>query len=72
MRAVVLGVMAASLDMVMFGMAGVPVRAVRVMGRLFVVAGFVMFGGFAMVLRGVFVMLGSLVMMLDALMVAHV
>jgi hypothetical protein len=72
MRAVMLGVMAAGLDMMMFGMAGVPVRAVRVMGCLFVVTGFVMLGGFAMMFRGVLVVLGSLVMMLDARMVAHV
>jgi hypothetical protein len=70
--AVMLGVMTAGLDMMMFGMAGVPVRAVGVMSRLFVIASFMVFGGFAMMLRGMFVVLGGLVMMLDVLMVAHV
>jgi len=42
------------------------------MGRLFVIAGFVMLGGFAVMLGRVLVMLGGLVMMLDALMRAHI
>jgi hypothetical protein len=70
--AVMLGVMPAGLDMVMLGMAGVPVRAMGVVSRLFVIAGFVMLGGFAVMLRRVLVMFGSLVMVLDAFVVAHV
>jgi hypothetical protein len=68
-----LGVMPAGLDVVVFGMAGVAVRAVGVMGGLFVIAGFVMLGGFAVMLGRVLVMFGSLVMMvLDACVVVHV
>ena len=70
-RAVMLGVMTAGLDMVMFGMAGMAVGAVGVVRRLFVIAGFVMLGGFAMMLGGVLVMFGGLVMMFDAFVVAH-
>jgi hypothetical protein len=58
--------------MMMFGVAGVPMRAVRMMRGLFVIAGFVVLGGFAVMLRRVFVMLGSLVMVFDACMVAHI
>ena len=67
-----LGVMAARLDMMMFGVAGMPVRGMGVMGRLFVIAGLMMLGGFAMMLCRVLVMLGGLVMMLDALVLAHI
>jgi hypothetical protein len=70
--AVMLGVMAACLDMMMFGMAGMTVGAVGVMRRLVVIAGLMMLGGFAMVLGCVLVMFGSLVMMVDACVVAHV
>jgi hypothetical protein len=70
--AVMLGVMTAGFDMVMLGMAGVAMRAVRMMSRLFVIAGFMMLGSFAMVLRGMLVMFGRLVMMLDACVVGHV
>jgi hypothetical protein len=66
MRAVMLGVMPAGLDMMMFGMAGVTVRGMRVMRRLLVIAGLVVLGGFAVMLGGVFVMLRSLMMVLDA------
>jgi hypothetical protein len=38
---------------------------------LFVIAGFVMFGGFAVMLRRVLVVFGGLVMVLDACVVAH-
>jgi hypothetical protein len=65
------GVMTAGFGVVMLGVAGVAMRAVRMMGRLFVIAGFVMLGSFAMVLRGMLVVLGSLVVMLDACVVAH-
>jgi hypothetical protein len=70
--AVVLGVMAARLDMVMFGVAGMPMRAMGVMGRLLVIAGFMVLGGFAVMLGRVLVMLGGLVMMIHALMLAHI
>jgi len=68
---VVLGVMPAGLGVVMLGMAGVTVGAVRVMRRLLVVAGLVVLGGFAVVARRVLVMLGCLVVMLDTCVVAH-
>ena len=61
-----LGVVTAGLDMVMFGMAGVTMRGMRMMRRLVVIAGFVMLGGFAVMLGGVLVMLRSLMMVLDA------
>ena len=61
-----LGVVTARLDMMMFGVAGVAVGGVGVMRGLLVIAGFVVLGGFAMMLGGVFVMLGGLVMVLDA------
>ena len=70
--AVMLGVMTAGLNMMMLGMAGVSVRAVRMMSRLFVIAGFMVLGSFAMVLRGMLMMFGRLVMMLDACVVAHI
>ncbi|MGY3528705.1 hypothetical protein [Bradyrhizobium sp. USDA 4452] len=69
--AVVLGVMPARFGVVMLGMAGVTMGAVRVMRRLVVVAGFVVFGGFAVMTRRVLVMLSCLVMMLNACVVAH-
>jgi hypothetical protein len=56
----------------MFGMAGMTVGAVGVVRRLLVIAGLMMLGGFAMVLGCMFVMFGSLVMMVDACVVAHV
>ncbi|UGA45487.1 hypothetical protein HU230_0005435 [Bradyrhizobium quebecense] len=71
MFAVVLGVMPARLGVVMLGMAGVTMGAVRVMCRLVVIAGFVVLGGFAVMTRRVFVMLSCLVMMLNACVVAH-
>jgi hypothetical protein len=45
---------------------------VGVMGRLLVIAGFMMFRGFAVVLRRLLVMFGGLVMVLNACVVAHV
>jgi hypothetical protein len=68
---VMLGVMAARLGMVFFGVAGVAVRAVGMMRGLLVIAGFVVLGGFAVMLGGVLVMFGGLVMMLDGVL-AHV
>ena len=50
MLAVRFGVMPACLDVMMFGVAGVPVGGVRVMRRLLVIARLVMLGGFAMML----------------------
>jgi hypothetical protein len=70
--AVMLGVMTACLDVMMFGTAGVTVGAVGVVQRLLVIAGFMVLGGFTMVLGCVLVVLGSPVMMLDACVVAHV
>jgi hypothetical protein len=67
-----LGVVTAGLDMVMFGMAGMAVGAVGVVRRLFVIAGLVMLGRFAVMLGGVFVMFGGLVMMFNAFVVAHI
>ena len=72
MLAVLLGVMTARLDMMMFGMAGMTVGGVGMVRRLLVIAGLMMPGGFTMVLRRVLVMFGSLVMVLDACVVAHV
>jgi hypothetical protein len=70
--AVMLGVMAACRDMMVFGMAGMTVRAVGVVRRLLVIAGLMMLGGFTMMFGCVLVMFGSLVMMVDARVVAHV
>jgi hypothetical protein len=70
--AVMLGVVTAGLDMVMFGMAGVTVGGNGMVRRLFVIAGLMMPGRFAMVLGRVLMMLGSLVMVLNACVVAHV
>jgi hypothetical protein len=73
MLTVVLGVMAARLGMMVLGMAGMAVGAVCVMSRFFVIAGFMMLGGLAVMLRRMLVMFGSLVMMvLDACMVVHI
>lgn len=69
--AVVLGVMPARFGVVMLGMAGMTMGAVRVMRRLVVVAGFVVLGGFAVMTRRVLVMLSCLVVMLNACVVAH-
>ena len=69
--AVMLGVVTARLVMMMLGMAGVTMRGMSMVGRLFVIAGLMVLGGFAVVLRGVFVMLGGLVVMLGAFVFAH-
>ena len=65
-----LGVMAARLGMVFFGVAGVAMRAVSVMRGLLVIAGFMVLGGFAVMLGGVLVMFGGLVMVVDGVL-AH-
>jgi hypothetical protein len=70
--AVMVGVMTAGLDVVMFGVAGMAVGAVGVVRGFFVIAGLMMLGGFAVMLGCVLVMFGGLVMVLDACMVAHV
>jgi hypothetical protein len=69
---VMLGVMTACLDVVMFGVTGVAIRNMSMVGGLLVIAGLMMFGGLAMVLRRVLVMFGGLVMMFDTLVIAHV
>jgi hypothetical protein len=68
---VMLGVVAAGFGVMLFGMAGMAVGGVGVMRGLFVIAGFMMLGGFAVMLRRVLVVLGGLVMVLDACVVAH-
>ena len=72
MLAVMGGVVAARLGVVMFGVAGVTMRGVGVVRRLFVIAGFVMLGGFAVMFCRMLVMLGGLVVMLDVGVFAHV
>ncbi|MGY4477981.1 hypothetical protein [Bradyrhizobium sp. USDA 3364] len=71
MLAVVLGVMPARFGVVVLGMARMAMGAVGVMRRLLVIALFVVLGGFAVVTRRVLVMLGCLVVMLNACVVAH-
>ncbi len=68
--AVKLGVMTARLGMVFFSVAGMAVRAVGVMRSLFMIAGFVVLGGFMVMLGGVLVMFGGLFMMFDGVL-AH-
>jgi hypothetical protein len=71
--AVMLGVMTAGLGMMLFGVAGVAVSGVGVVRGLLVIAGLMVLGGFAVMLGGMFVVFGSLVMMvLDACVVAHI
>jgi hypothetical protein len=65
-------VMPARLDVMMLGVAGMAMGGVRVMRRLLVIAGLVMLGGFAMMLCCMLMVLGRLVVMLHALMFAHV
>jgi hypothetical protein len=72
MLAVMGGVVAARLDVVMFGVAGMAVGGVGVVRRLFVIAGFVMLGGFTVVASGMLVMLGGLVVMIGVGVFAHV
>ena len=66
-------VMTAGLGMMLFGVAGVAVSGVCVVRGLLVIAGLMVLGGFAVMLGGMFVVFGSLVMMvLDACVVAHI
>jgi hypothetical protein len=65
-------VMPARLDVMMLGMAGMAMGGVRVMRRLLVIAGLMMLGGFAMMLCCMLMVLGRLVVMLHALMFAHI
>jgi hypothetical protein len=69
--AVMFGMIAAGFDVVMFGVAGVTVGAVGVMRRFFVIASFVMLGGFTVMLGRMLVMFGGLMVMLNACMVFH-
>jgi hypothetical protein len=70
--AVLRSVMPARLDVMMLSVAGMAVGGVRVMRRLLVIAGLVMLGGFAMMLCCMLMVLGRLVVMLHALMLAHI
>ena len=67
-----LGVVAARLVMMMLGMAGMAMRGMGMVSRLLMVAGLVVFGGFAVMLRRMLVMLGGLMMVFDTLVCAHV
>jgi hypothetical protein len=72
-RAVMFRMVAARLNVMMLGVAGVTVRAMGMVRRLFMIARLVMLGGFAMMLRGMLVVLGGLMMMVfDACVVVHV
>jgi hypothetical protein len=64
MLPVVLGVMLAGFFGVMLGVVVVPLRDVRMVAGLFMIAGAVMLGGGAMMFGGVLVMLGGFQMML--------
>jgi hypothetical protein len=65
-------VMAAGLGMMFLGVAGMPVGAMGVVRCLLVIAGLVVLGGFAVVLRCLLVVFGGLVMVLDACVVSHI
>jgi hypothetical protein len=69
---VLLGVMTARLYMMMLGVAGMAVGGVRMMRRLLVIAGLVMFGRLPMMLCRMLMVLGRLLVMLNALMFAHI
>ena len=69
--AVVLGVMLARLAGVVSGMGGMAVRRMRVVRCLLVMVRLMMFGGFAVMLCGVFVMLRCGMVMLDDLVFGH-
>lgn len=66
-----LSVVTAGFGEMFFRVAGMAVRAVSMMRCLFVIASFVMLGGFTMMLGGMLMMLGGLVMMLNACLIAH-
>jgi hypothetical protein len=69
-RAVMFGVVTARLVMMLFGVAGMAMRGMGVVGGLLVVAGIMVLGGFAMMLGGMLVMFGGLVVMFDGVL-AH-
>jgi hypothetical protein len=69
--AVVFDMMPAGFDVMVFSVAGVTKRSMGMVRRFFVVASFMMLGGFAMMLGRVLVMFGGLVVVIDARMVAH-
>ena len=52
-------------------MQGVPMRDLRMVRRFLVVSGFVMDGGFAMMLGCVFVVIGGVLMVFVNLVAAH-
>jgi hypothetical protein len=64
-------VMTARLSVMFFGVAGMAMGAVGVVRRLFVIAGFVVLGGFTVMLGGMLVMFGGLVVVFDGVF-AHV
>ena len=66
-----LGVMTAGLDVMVFGVAGMTVGGMGVVRRLLMIAGFVVFGGFTVVLGSMLVMFGGLGVMLDVGVVTH-
>lgn len=70
--AVRLSVVPARLGMVMFGVAGVAVGGVGMMRRLLVIAGLVVLRRFTMMLGRVLVMVSGFLMVLNALVLAHV
>jgi len=70
--AVHFGVVPACLGMMVFGVAGVAVRGMGMMRRLLVITGLVVFRRFTMMLGRVLVMLSGFLMVLNALVRAHV
>ena len=54
-----------------FGVCGVTIRCVRVMGRLLVIAGFVMLCRFVVMLRRLPVVMSGLLMVCRAWMIRH-
>jgi hypothetical protein len=69
--AVLCGVMLYSLFGVVRGVSEVPVRDVRMMPGLHMIAGFVMLRGFAVVPGCVLVVLGCLMMVRSAFVICH-
>jgi hypothetical protein len=65
-------VMAAGLGMMFLGVAGMPVGAMGVVRRLLVIAGLMVLGGFAVMLRCLLMVFGGLVMVLDVCVVSHI
>lgn len=72
MLAVRLSVVPARLGMMVFGMAGMSVGGMGMMRRFLVIAGLVVLRRFTVMPGRVLVMLGGLVMVLGALVLAHV